>query len=76
MLIWFSGSSPPVCAATAMPARVCVCITHIAFARARCTAEWMTNPAGFTGQEVACIGSPSASTTTRLEAVISSNSIP
>ena len=76
MLIWFSGSSPPFCAATAMPASVWVCITQAAFGAPICRAEWMTKPAGFTGQLVSCAGSPAASTSTREEAVISSKSSP
>jgi hypothetical protein len=56
------------------PGSVCVCITHCASGCPQMHAEWMTNPAGFTGQSVCCAGAPSASTTTREEAVISSNS--
>ena len=43
--IWFSGSRPCSCAATAMPAVVWVCMTHCASSRAMCTAEWMVKPA-------------------------------
>ncbi|MCY1412836.1 hypothetical protein D9M71_282540 [compost metagenome] len=76
MDIWFSGSSPQACAATAQPARVWVCSTHWASSRAAWMALWMTKPAGLTLYGVGSTGWPSRSIFTRLEAVISSNISP
>ncbi len=73
---WDSGSSPSSQAETATPASVWVCSTHCASGRAAWTALWMVNPAGFTANGVSRTARPSASTFTRLEAVISSKNAP
>ena len=54
MLIWLSGSMPPVCAATVMPARVWVCITQCSVRPAGDGSRMDTKPAGLTGQQVGC----------------------
>ena len=63
-------------AETATPAAVCVCRTHTASCRAAWIALWITNPAGLTGCGLSESLFPAASTRTRLDAVISSNSMP
>ncbi len=78
------GSSPPscadtatpYCADTATPYCVWVCRTHCTSGRPSWIALWIRKPAGFTSYSVAMTGSPWWSTLTRLEAVISSNSMP
>ena len=68
-----TGSRPSSSAATAMPARVWVCITTLLVAEfAMWMAEWMTKPARFTGWSAWPMTLPSTSIFTRFEAVISS----
>ena len=69
--IWFSGSRPCSCAATAMPAVVWLCMTHCASSRAMCTAEWMVKPALLIlASSSFSMAWPSGSTAIRLDAVI------
>jgi hypothetical protein len=40
--VWLIGSRPHFIAATAIPARVCVCRTQVTSLRARWIAPWIT----------------------------------
>src|SRR5688572_8435925 len=71
-----TGSRPSSCAATAMPASVCMCQTHCASSRAMWMALWMTKPALLALYSLFPTRLPSASIFTRDDAVTSSKRRP
>jgi hypothetical protein len=71
-----TGSRPSSCAATAMPASVCMCQTHCASGRAMWMALWMMKPARFAWYRFSPMEFPSSSILTSEEAVTSSKRSP